>query len=251
MDLIIGNWKMNANHLEGIQMIQKLHYRLRDDTHDRVTVVVAPPFTSLRSAQTVIEADRMPIKLGAQNVHFAAKGAHTGEVSATMLQKLNVSYVIVGHSERRAAGENSAEVNAKAKAVLNEGMIPVVCVGELLAERDEGRHNEVVTNMLSESLKGISTEELSRVVVAYEPVWAIGTGKHATVDDAGDMCAAIRVSLRRHWGEAGDNVAILYGGSVNAGNIAGYMAKREIGGALVGGAALDPDKFAAIVQYWI
>jgi triosephosphate isomerase len=251
VDLIIGNWKMNANHLEGIQMIQKLHYRLRDNTHDRVTVVVAPPFTSLRSAQTVIEADRMPIKLGAQNVHFAAKGAHTGEVSATMLQKLNVSYVIVGHSERRAAGENNADVNAKTKAVLNEGMIPVVCVGELLAERDEGRHIDVVTSMLSESLKGISTEELSRVAVAYEPVWAIGTGKHATVDDAGDMCAAIRASLRRHWGESGDDVAILYGGSVNSGNIAGYMAKREIGGALVGGASLDPDKFAAIVQYWI
>jgi len=232
-------------------MIQKLHYRLRDDTHDRVTVVVAPPFTSLRSAQTVIEADRMPIKLGAQNVHFAAKGAHTGEISATMLEKLNVSYVIVGHSERRAAGESNSEVNAKAKAVLNKEMIPVVCVGELLADRDDGRHNDVVTDMLSESLKGISTEELPRVVVAYEPVWAIGTGKHATVDDAGDMCAVIRASLRRHWGEAGDNVAILYGGSVNSGNIAGYMAKREVGGALVGGASLDPDKFAAIVQYWI
>jgi len=251
VDLIIGNWKMNANHLEGIQMIQKLHYRLRDDTHDRVTVVVAPPFTSLRSAQTVIEADRMPINLGAQNVHFAAKGAHTGEISATMLEKLNVSYVIVGHSERRAAGESNSEVNAKAKAVLNKEMIPVVCVGELLADRDDGRHNDVVTDMLSESLKGISTEELPRVVVAYEPVWAIGTGKHATVDDAGDMCAVIRASLRRHWGEAGDNVAILYGGSVNSGNIAGYMAKREVGGALVGGASLDPDKFAAIVQYWI
>lgn len=251
MDLIIGNWKMNANHLEGIQMIQKLHYRLRDDTHERVTVVVVPPFTSLRSAQTVIEVDRMPIKLGAQNVHYAAKGAHTGEVSATMLQKLNVSYVLVGHSERRAAGESNSDVNAKAKAVLNEGMIPVVCIGELLSERDEGRHNDVVTEMLSESLKGVSTEELSRVVVAYEPVWAIGTGKHATVDDAGDMCSVIRASLRRHWGEAGDDVTILYGGSVNSGNIAGYMAKSEVGGALVGGASLDPDKFAAIVQYWI
>lgn len=251
MDLIIGNWKMNANHLEGIQMIQKLHYRLRDDTHDRVTVVVAPPFTALRSSQTVIEADRMPIKLGAQNVHAAIKGSHTGEISATMLQKLNVSHVIVGHSERRSTGETSAAVNAKAKAVLNKGMIPVVCVGETLDDREEGRSNDVVTDMLSGSLKGISTEELSRVVVAYEPVWAIGTGKHATVDYAGDMCAVIRESFRRHWGEAGDNVTLLYGGSVNPGNIAGYMAKREISGALVGGASLDPDTFAAIVQYWI
>jgi triosephosphate isomerase len=168
-----------------------------------------------------------------------------------MLQKLNVSYVIVGHSERRAAGETNSAINAKSKAVLNEGMIPVVCVGEVLAEREEGRHKDIVTDMLSESLKGISTEELSRVVVAYEPVWAIGTGKRATVDDAGDMCTVIRTSLRRHWGEAGDNVTILYGGSVNSGNIASYMAKREIGGALVGAASLDPDTFAAIVQYWI
>jgi triosephosphate isomerase len=251
MDIIMGNWKMNANHLEAIQMIQKLHYRLREETHRRVTVVVAPPFTSLRSVQTVIEADRMPIKLAAQNVHAAAKGAHTGEISAPMLDKLKVSYVIVGHSERRADGESNQDVNAKAKAVLNEGMIPVVCIGEVLQEREDGRHNEVVTTMLTESLKGISTEELANVVVAYEPVWAIGTGKSATVDDAGDMCATIRKSLRTHWGEAGDGVSILYGGSVNAGNIAAYMAKREIGGALVGGASLDPDKFASVIQYWI
>ena len=252
MDLIMGNWKMHATHLEAIQMMQKLFYRLNPDDYARVEVVVAPPFTSLRSVQTVIEADKMPIGLGAQNVHWESEGAFTGEVSPGMLAKLAVSYVIVGHSERRAMfGDTDEVVNRKAKAVLGAEMRPVVCVGESLEQREAGEALEVVAGQLAGSLAGISIDDPGQIVVAYEPVWAIGTGRSATPDDAAEVTDAIRADLVDRWGEAGDGVRILYGGSVNQGNIAGFMAKRTIDGALVGGASLDPDKFAGVIRYWI
>ncbi len=252
MDLIMGNWKMHTNHLDAIQMIQKLFYRLDRKDYERVEVVVAPPFTSLRSAQTVIETDRMPFGLGAQNVHFEEKGAFTGEISPAMLAKLSVSYVIVGHSERRAMfGETDDVVNKKAKAVLNAGMRPVVCIGEVLEQREAGQALDVVVGQLRGSLSGISAEEAEEVVVAYEPVWAIGTGLSASTDDAAEVTDAIRAALLEMWGPEGEKTRILYGGSVNQGNIAGFMAKRTIDGALVGGASLDPDSFAGVVRYWI
>lgn len=252
MDLIMGNWKMHATHLEAIQMMQKLFYRLNPDDYARVEVVVAPPFTSLRSVQTVIEADKMPIGLGAQNVHWESEGAFTGEVSPGMLAKLSVSYVIVGHSERRAMfGDTDEVVNRKAKAVLAAEMRPVVCVGESLEQREAGEALEVVAGQLAGSLAGISIDDPDQIVVAYEPVWAIGTGRSATPDDAAEVTDAIRADLVDRWGEAGEGVRILYGGSVNQGNIAGFMAKRTIDGALVGGASLDPDKFAGVIRYWI
>ncbi len=252
MDLIMGNWKMHATHLEAIQMMQKLFYRLNPDDYARVEVVVAPPFTSLRSVQTVIEADKMPIGLGAQNVHWESEGAFTGEVSPGMLAKLAVSYVIVGHSERRAMfGDTDEVVNRKAKAVLGAEMRPVVCVGESLEQREAGEALEVVAGQLAGSLAGISIDDPEDIVVAYEPVWAIGTGRSATPDDAAEVTDAIRADLVDRWGEAGEGVRILYGGSVNQGNIAGFMAKRTIDGALVGGASLDPDKFAGVIRYWI
>lgn len=252
-DLIVGNWKMNATHLEAIQMVQKLSYRLEPGDYERVEVVVAPPFTALRSTQTVIEADHLLIRLGAQHVHWEEKGAFTGEISPTMLAKLSVSYVIVGHSERRAMfGETDETVNARARAVLAAGMTPIVCVGETLGQRDGGQTEQVVVGQIREGLARIGGELLGRSAVAYEPVWAIGTGRNAHPDDAGAVCELIRETVKELVGfDAGDSLRILYGGSVNPGNIKGFMAKRHIDGALVGGASLNPDTFAAVVRYWI
>jgi triosephosphate isomerase len=250
--LIAGNWKMNATHLEAIQMVQKLHYRLDARDFDRVEVVLAPAFTALRSVQTVIEADHMLFRLGAQDCHWKDAGAFTGEISPPMLAKLNVRYVIVGHSERREHfGETDNVVARKARAVLSNGMTPVVCVGETLSEREEGRMEDVLTVQVRGSLAGISTEEASSVVVAYEPVWAIGTGLTATPDQAQEAIALIRNLLSEKVDDGAEDVRILYGGSVNPGNIAALMAKSSIDGALVGGASLDPDQFAAIVRYWV
>jgi len=249
--LIVGNWKMNANHLEAIQMVQKLSYRLEAEDYERVNVVVAPPFTSLRSIQVVIEQDRIPISLGAQNVFWAESGAFTGEISAPMLAKLAVKHVIVGHSERREHfGETDEMVNKKAKAVIAAGMAAVVCVGETLEQREAGQAESVVTTQLAGALRGLSLEDASSLAIAYEPVWAIGSGRTALPDDAATIATIIRERLRdRLNNEVGEQVRVLYGGSVNAVNIKDFMAKRDIDGALVGGASLDPDQFAAIVRY--
>lgn len=251
-DLIIGNWKMNATHLEAIQMVQKLHYRLEQSDHQRVEVVVAPPFTALRSVQTLIDADRMPFSLGAQHVHWEEKGAFTGEVSPLMLAKLTVTHVIVGHSERRQFfGETDETVNKRSRAVLAFGMQPVICVGETLAQREEGVTDSIVGTQVSGALKGLDSDQVAKSSIAYEPVWAIGTGRNASPDDAGAVCELIRDRVGSSLGnEAAEGVRILYGGSVNPGNIKGFMAKRHINGALVGGASLDPDQFAAVVRYW-
>ncbi|MGH8945994.1 MAG: triose-phosphate isomerase [Acidimicrobiia bacterium] len=251
--LVVGNWKMNANHLEAIQMVQKLSYRLELDDYDAVEVVVAPPFTALRSTQVVIEQDHMRIGLGAQNVHWEKSGAYTGEVSAPMLAKLSVAHVIVGHSERRQFfGETDEMVNAKTRAVLASGMSPVICVGETAEERDSGRAEEVVSGQVKSATARIEGTVLASSSIAYEPVWAIGTGRNAMPDDAGQMAEAIREQVRGHTDSTvAEAIRILYGGSVSVGNIKDFMAKRHIDGALVGGASLDPDTFAAIVRYRI
>jgi triosephosphate isomerase len=252
-DLMVGNWKMNATHLEAIQMVQKLAYRLNIEDYDRVEVVVAPPFTALRSVQTVIEADRLLIRLGAQHTHWEEQGAYTGEVSPVMLAKLSVSYVIVGHSERRQYfGETDETVNKRAKAVLAQGMRPIVCVGETLHQREDGKTEAVVVPQVQRALAGVAGEQVAGLAIAYEPVWAIGTGRNANPDDAGAVCELIRHTVERMIGDdAAARIRILYGGSVNPGNIKAFMAKRQIDGALVGGASLDPDTFAAVVRYWI
>ncbi|MEE8375156.1 MAG: triose-phosphate isomerase [Acidimicrobiia bacterium] len=251
--LIVGNWKMNANHLETIQMVQKLSYRLDLADYERVEVVVVPPFTALRSAQVVIEQDRMMFGLGAQNVFWEEEGAYTGEVSAAMLAKLAVDHVIVGHSERRQLfGETDETVNKKVRAVLAAGMRPILCVGETLEEREAGQAEEVVIGQIKSGLARVVAESVSRLSIAYEPIWAIGTGRMALPDDAGLITEIIRETVRDMTNsEAAGSVRILYGGSVNPGNIKDFMAKRNIDGALVGGASLDQDKFAAIVRYWI
>jgi len=248
--IIAGNWKMHYTHLEAIQVVQKTAYRLRDDDYRDVEVVVCPTFTSLRSVQTVLEADEIPIELGAQNVYWEAKGAYTGEISAGMLQKLNVSYVIVGHSERRQHfGETDEDVNRKARTVLRHEMRPIVCVGETLEQREAGETHDHVGAQVRAAFDGVARTQADRCVVAYEPIWAIGTGKNATPDDANSVCAIIRGELRALYGDTADDMRIQYGGSVKPGNIRELMATPDIDGALVGGASLDPDDFARIVAF--
>ncbi len=250
--LIAGNWKMHATHLDAIQMTQKLHYRLDLGDYQRVEVVVCPPFTALRSVQTVIETDHMLIVLGAQDTHWEDEGAYTGEVSPLMLAKLRVRHVIVGHSERRQLfGETDEMVNRKVKAVLRHGMTPIMCVGETLEERERGETAERVSSQARLGLRGLASEQVAGLTIAYEPIWAIGTGRNASPEDAAETIGQIRAALAEHWGEAAaEQTRILYGGSVNPGNIGGFMAKKDIDGALVGGASLDPDTFASVIRYW-
>jgi triosephosphate isomerase (TIM) len=249
--IISGNWKMHHNHFEAIQTVQKLHYRLTDDDHEAVEVTVHAPFTDIRSIQTVIESDKMKIGIGAQNCHWEDKGAFTGEVAPPMLAKLSVSHVIIGHSERRELfGETDETVNKKVKAVLTHKMTPIVCCGETLDEREAGTAEAKVEGQIRNGLAGVLGNHVGASVIAYEPIWAIGTGRTATSEDAQAMCAHIRAVVRSEFGgDAANAVRIQYGGSVKPGNIADLMARPDIDGALVGGASLEADEFAAIVQY--
>jgi triosephosphate isomerase len=249
--LIAGNWKMNGNHLEAISLVQKLAFTLTDKDFDATEVAVLPPFTALRSVQTLVLGDRLRIGYGAQDVSPHAQGAYTGDISAIMLAKLGCGYVLAGHSERRQHhGEDDALVNAKLKAVLAAEMVPILCVGETLDIRQEGRHIGYVLGQLDDSLAGVRTEQVAGLVVAYEPVWAIGTGEVATPGDAQEVCSAIRARISEsHGSEAAASVRILYGGSVKADNIAAIMEQQDIDGALVGGASLDSGEFARICRY--
>jgi len=248
--IIAANWKMHHDHLVAIQVVQKLSFRLDKDDYEDCDVVVCAPFTDLRTLQTLTEADRIPIQLGAQNCDWHDHGAFTGEISPLMLARLNVRYVIVGHSERRELfGETDDAVNRKAKAVLHHEMDPIVCVGETLDERDAGSTEAKVVGQLGAAFAGIRAVDAARCVVAYEPIWAIGTGRTATPVDANDTIATIRDALRALYADTADEMRIQYGGSVKPGNIAELMRQPGIDGALVGGASLDPDDFARIVQY--
>ena len=249
--LISGNWKMHLNHFEAIALVQKLSYALADADYAAVDVAVHPPFTDLRSVQTVLDIDDIPIALGAQDCHHTDAGAFTGEVSPAMLAKLQVRYVIVGHSERRALfGETDESVNRKVHAALRHGMTPIVAVGETLAQREAGETTDVVLGQLTAGTAGLSREQAAGLVVAYEPVWAIGTGRVASPGDAQEVCAEIRRQIGESFGAAAaDGVRIQYGGSVKPVNAAPLMAEPDIDGALVGGASLDADDFARIVQY--
>ena len=249
--LISGNWKMNQNHFEAIQCVQKLAYLVGKDDFASVDVSVHPPFTDIRSVQTLIDADYLKFLLGAQHCHFEDKGAFTGEVAPVFLAKLSVKYVICGHSERRELfAETDETVQKKVSAVLSNKMIPIVCVGETLAEREENKTLEKVIGQLRVGLAKLTPEQAATIVVAYEPIWAIGTGKTATTADAQEVCHAIRQEIGVLFGaETAAAVRIQYGGSVKAANIAELMRQTDIDGALVGGASLDPDEFARIVQY--
>lgn len=248
---IAGNWKMNLNHLEAIAVTQKLSYSLDDKDYDAVDVAVIPPFTDLRSVQTLIDGDRLRLQYGAQDLSPENSGAFTGDISASMLRKLGCNFVVIGHSERRAIHHEGDElVNRKIKAALAHEIIPIFCIGEELAIRQAGTHVEHVLSQLRNGLAGLAKPELAKIVLAYEPVWAIGTGKTATPEDAQEVCAAIRAELSKIGGvDIAAAARILYGGSVKASNTVEIMKQPDVDGALVGGASLDPEEFARIVKF--
>jgi triosephosphate isomerase len=251
--LMAGNWKMNLNHQEAVVLVQKLAWTLNDKKHDyaRVEVVVCPPFTDLRSVQTLVDGDRLQVKYAAQDVSAHDSGAYTGEISAAMLAKLGCAYVVVGHSERREYhAESDQLVNAKAHKALAAGITPIVCVGEGLEIRQAGEHVPYTLAQVDGSLAGFTPEQVAGLVVAYEPVWAIGTGEVATPDDAQEVCAAIRARIAEtHGADAAGAVRVLYGGSVKAANVAGIMEKDDVDGCLVGGASLQADEFGGICRF--
>jgi triosephosphate isomerase (TIM) len=251
--LISGNWKMNLNHFEATALVQKLSWILTAEDFAAVDVSVHPPFTDLRTVQTyfLAEKDPVPIALGAQNCHWEDSGAYTGEVAPGMLAKLDVAYVIAGHSERRELfGESDEDVNRKVRAILAAGMTPIMCVGETLDEREAGTTEAKVTGQVKAGLADVAAEAVAGMVIAYEPIWAIGTGRTATPDDAQAVCATIRTTVAGLAGpDAAAAVRVQYGGSVKPDNAADLMACPDVDGALVGGASLDADSFAGIVRY--
>jgi len=249
--LMAGNWKMNLNHLEAIALVQKLAFSLNDTDYDAVDVAVIPPFTDLRSVQTLVDGDRLRISYGAQDVSAHEAGAYTGEISAAMLAKLGCTYAVVGHSERRQYHhEDDALVNAKVKAAIAAGITPILCIGEPLDVRQAGNHVAHTLSQLDGGLKDVPADKAAASVIAYEPVWAIGTGEVATPQDAQEVCAAIRARVAELYDTAvSDRVRVLYGGSVKGNNAAGIMAESDIDGALVGGASLDADDFVKIVRF--
>ncbi|WP_175412668.1 triose-phosphate isomerase [Streptomyces sp. TRM64462] len=249
--LMAGNWKMNLNHLEAIAHVQKLAFALTDKDHEAVEVAVLVPFTDLRSVQTVVDSDKLKIKYGAQDLSVHDSGAYTGEISGAMLAKLRCTYVAVGHSERRQYhGETDTTCNEKVKAAYKHGLTPILCVGEGLDVRKAGDQVPYTLAQLDGALKSVPAEQAESIVIAYEPVWAIGTGEVATPEDAQEVCGAIRGRLAELYSqELADKVRIQYGGSVKAGNIAAIMAQPDVDGALVGGASLDDEEFVKIVRF--
>jgi len=246
--LIAGNWKMNLNHLESIALVQKIAFPLPEKYLAKVDVAVIPPFTDIRSVQTLVEGDKLGLRYGAQDLSVHDSGAYTGEISGAMLAKLGCTYVVVGHSERRTLhGETDEVVRDKAKAALRHGLTPIVCIGEGLDIREAGTHVDHNVAQLKGSLAGLSADDIAKVVVAYEPVWAIGTGKVASAADAQEVCAAVRATLGELAGaDVAATVRVLYGGSVNAKNVGELVAQPDVDGGLVGGASLKADEFAQL-----
>jgi triosephosphate isomerase len=249
--LMAGNWKMNLNHLEAIAFVQKLAYSLDDADHATVEVAVLPPFTDLRSVQTLVDGDRLQLAYGAQDLSVHDSGAYTGEIAGPMLAKLGCTYVVVGHSERRQYHHESDDVvNAKVQAAIRNDLVPILCVGEPLDVRRDGSHVAYATGQLRAALADVPADKARSLVVAYEPVWAIGTGEVATPEDAQEVCAELRTTLAELYsGALADGVRVLYGGSVKPDNVVGIMAQPDVDGALVGGASLSVDDFAAIVRF--
>jgi triosephosphate isomerase len=249
--LMAGNWKMNLNHLEALALVQKLAFSLNEKQLTEVETVVLPPFTDLRSVQSLIDGDKLMIGYGAQDLSPYQSGAYTGDISGAMLAKLGCQYVVVGHSERRAHHyEDDALVNAKVAAAVANGLTPILCVGEGLEVREELRQVPYCCGQLDAALEGLAAEQVAEMVIAYEPVWAIGTGKTATPENAQEVCGAVRERVAETFGpDAADRVRILYGGSVKAANIAGIMAQPDVDGALVGGASLDAEEFVQICRF--
>jgi len=249
--LMAGNWKMNLHHLEAISLVQKLAFTFDKDDYARVEIAVLPPFTDLRSVQTMVDGDKLDIVYGAQDLSPHDSGAYTGDISGAMLAKLGCTYVVVGHSERREYHADTDEVvNAKVQAAARHGLVPILCVGERLDVRQAGGQVAHCVAQLDGALAGVPAEVVRSIVLAYEPVWAIGTGEVATPDDAQEVCSALRARLAELYpGDLADGVRVLYGGSVKAANAAGIMAQPDVDGALIGGASLDAAEFAGICRY--
>jgi triosephosphate isomerase len=248
--LIAGNWKMNLNHLEAIALTQKLAFSLPEKLLGDVEVVVLPPFVDIRSVQTLIHGDKLLLGYGAQDLSPHVNGAYTGDISGSMLAKLGCQYAVVGHSERRAYHHEDDElVAAKVKAALTNDITPILCVGEGMDVREAGGHVAHSCEQLDMALKGLKPDQVEKIVVAYEPIWAIGTGKTATPEDAQEMSAALRNQIADKHGNTADRVRILYGGSVKAANIAAIMAQPDVDGALVGGASIDAEEFVRICRF--
>ena len=246
--LVAGNWKMNLNHLEAIALVQKLAFALPEKYYDRVEVAVLPPFTDIRSVQTLIDGDRLKMVHGAQDLSPHQAGAYTGDVSGAMLAKLGCRYVVVGHSERRAVhGEDDAVVNSKVRAAVKHGIVPILCVGEGLDVREAGHHVQHTTRQLAAAVAKVESQHAQTLVIAYEPVWAIGTGRVASAGDAQEVCAALRQQVAATYGDTiAAGVRVLYGGSVTARNVGELVGQPDVDGALVGGASLDADGFAQL-----
>jgi triosephosphate isomerase len=245
-----GNWKMNLNHIEAIALVQKLAYTFNAEDFAALDVAVLPPFTDIRSVQTLVDGDKLALKYGAQDIAKSDKGAFTGEISGPMLAKLGCTFVIVGHSERREYhGEGDQIVNLKTQAALRNNLIPIVCIGEGLEVRKAGEHVAHTLAQLDAALAGVGANDVANLVVAYEPVWAIGTGEVASPADAQEVCGAIRARIREVHGSAADQTRILYGGSMKADNVAALMLEADIDGGLVGGASIDPDEFVSVCRY--
>ncbi len=251
--LMAGNWKMNLDHLQATHLVQKLDWSLKDGKHNfgSVEVVVLPPFTDLRSVQTLVQGDQLELKFGAQDLSEHDSGAFTGEISGAFLSKLGCTYVAVGHSERREHhGESDVTVAAKVRAALRHDLTPILCIGEPLDVRQAGNHVKLVLEQVRAALDGLSSQQIANVVLAYEPVWAIGTGEVATPADAQEVCSAIRMEIRELAGdEVANGVQVLYGGSVKPSSVAAIMAEEDVDGALVGGASISVDDFASICRY--
>ncbi|MEK6647778.1 MAG: triose-phosphate isomerase [Actinomycetota bacterium] len=251
--LMAGNWKMNLNHLEAIAVTQKLVYSLDDKDYDAVDVAVIPPFTDIRSVQTLVDGDRLRLLYGAQDLSPESHGAFTGDISGAMLAKLGCTFVVIGHSERRGIHhEDDALINRKIKAALANELTPIFCVGEELAIREAGTHVSYVLRQVRAGLANFTKPEMKKIVIAYEPVWAIGTGKTATPEDAQEVCTAIRHEIAEiASSEIAENMRMLYGGSVKSANIAEIMQQPDVDGALIGGASLDPAELAKIVKFYL
>jgi len=246
---ISGNWKMNMTHIQAVNFIQDLEYKYRNKND--CEVAVCPPSTALKSVKTIIESDNLDIKLGAQNMHYESSGAFTGEISPEMLKALSVEYVIIGHSERRQYFYETNEiVNKKINAAFKADLKPIMCVGESLDIRESGKAEEFVINQLKECLVNVDEEDVAGLTIAYEPIWAIGTGRTATTEDANNMCGSIRSKIEELYNKRiSENIRILYGGSVKPSNVSELMDMSDIDGALVGGASLNVDDFVAIINY--
>jgi len=249
--LIAGNWKMNLNHIEAIAVTQKLAFLLNEKDYEASDIAVLPPFVDIRSVQTLIDGDRLQLLYGAQDLSPFPAGAYTGDISGAMLAKLGCTFVVVGHSERRAHhGESDTLINSKVKAALSAGLTPILCVGESDEIRSSQSHISHVTEQLNSALVGITPGQVKKIVIAYEPIWAIGTGKSATPEDAQEMAAALRARVvKLANGQIANAIRILYGGSVKASLIKEIMACPDVDGVLVGGASLDPEEFAKIAKF--